>query len=216
MERLIATHHRNGHQLDVIELVDDDATSIRLILDGQLLPPEVHPDAVPTDDEVDDLLARWDTGAGSTGVTPGEVIALLDALDEEHKAHATYTQVIADFGPVRPFENIVESEARHIAALTSLMHRYAVPVPANPWPGKVPRFETVAQACRAAVDAEIDNAALYDRLLAAAELADVRAVLENLQEASQERHLPAFRRCAERGEAGEHRGHHHQHHRGHD
>lgn len=211
MERLIATHHRNGRRLDVIELVDDDAASIRLVLDGQLLPPEVNPDAVPSEDEVDDILARWDA---ADELTPGEVIALLDALDDEHKAHATYAQVIADFGPVRPFENIVESEARHIDALTSLMHRYAVPVPSNPWPGKVPRFETVEQACRAAVDAEIDNAALYDRLLASTERADVRAVLKNLQEASQERHLPAFRRCAERGNGGEHHGHHHQHRRG--
>jgi hypothetical protein len=136
---------------------------------------------------------------------PEEVIALLDALDDEHKAHATYTQVIADFGPVRPFVNIVESEGRHIAALTELMQRYEVPVPTNPWPGRVPRYDTVAHACADAVDAEIENASLYDRLLDTTDRPDIRDVLRTLQDASQQRHLPAFRRCLRRGDGDEER-----------
>lgn len=39
---------------------------------------------------------------------------------------------------------------------------------------------------------------MYDRLLAVVEESDCRAVLENLQAASRDRHLPAFRRCIER------------------
>jgi hypothetical protein len=46
--------------------------------------------------------------------------ALNDALDDEYKSHATYRQVIADHGPIRPFINIVEAEARHIRALLDL------------------------------------------------------------------------------------------------
>ena len=55
-----------------------------------------------------------------------ELSALDEALDDEHKASATYDQVIRDFGPVRPFINIRESESRHINALTSLFDRYGL------------------------------------------------------------------------------------------
>ena len=49
--------------------------------------------------------------------------ALEDALDDEYRAHTTYDQVIHDLGPVRPFVNIVDVEARHISALLSLFEK---------------------------------------------------------------------------------------------
>lgn len=132
-----------------------------------------------------------------------EVRALLEALDDEHRAHATYEQVLSDFGAdVLPFANIVESESRHISALIRLFNQYGIEVPANPWPGKVTRYESLLDACAAGVDAEIANVKLYERLLASTSRPDVLTVYQNLQRASQENHLPAFRRCAER-EAGE-------------
>ena len=51
----------------------------------------------------------------------------------------------------------------------------------------------------AAVAAEIENGDMYDRLIAGTDRADILAVYRNLQAASQERHLPAFRRCVDRG-----------------
>ena len=42
---------------------------------------------------------------------------LLDALDDERKAEASYAVVIDKFGPVRPFSNIIEAEQRHASAL---------------------------------------------------------------------------------------------------
>jgi len=65
---------------------------------------------------------------------------LLAALDDEYKAHATYEQVIRDFGLVRPFVNIVEAEARHIAALVTLFERHGLSRPENTWPGRTPRY----------------------------------------------------------------------------
>jgi len=124
--------------------------------------------------------------------------AILEALDDEYRAWATYDQVIRDHGPVRPFINIRDAEARHIEALSSLLRRYGQEVPANSWIGRAPRYASVHEACVAGVDAEIANADLYDRLLAAARHEDVRRVFGNLQEASQERHLEAFRRCVSR------------------
>jgi rubrerythrin len=128
-----------------------------------------------------------------------EIRALREALDDEYRAWTTYEQVIRDFGAVRPFINIVEAEERHIGALNVLFARYAVPLPPNPWPGKVPRYASVREACEAGVRAEIENASLYERLLEVTQRKDIRAVFRNLQEASQQRHLPAFQRCAERG-----------------
>jgi hypothetical protein len=135
-----------------------------------------------------------------------ETRALLEALDDEHRALATYDQVIADFGPVRPFINIRDSEARHIDALLDLARRYGIETPPNPWPGRVLRFSSVRDACEAGVRAEIENHALYERLLHSTTRADILAVFRNLQRASQERHLPAFRRGASRA-AGRGHGH---------
>lgn len=131
-----------------------------------------------------------------------EIQALREALDDEYRTVATYDRVIADFGPVRPFANIREAEARHIAALSALFARYGLALPRNPWPGRVGRYASVRVACQAGVAAEIENARLYERLLAAAGHADIRAVFRRLQQASQLRHLPAFRRCLARRAAG--------------
>lgn len=138
-----------------------------------------------------------------TPLTPTEVHALEEALDDEFQAWSTYGQVIADFGEVRPFINIRDAEARHIEALLALFARYRLSAPVNPWPGKVPRYASVREACEAGVAAEIANGALYERLLAATPRPDILAVFRNLQEASRERHLPAFRRCAGRSAGGD-------------
>lgn len=128
-----------------------------------------------------------------------ELQALREALDDEYQAWATYDQVIHDFGPERPFINIREAEARHVEALRTLFRRYGVDVPDNTWPGRVPRFESTREACEASVAAELANAALYERLMRSTRRPDILGVFRNLQRASQERHLPAFRRCLARG-----------------
>ena len=135
-------------------------------------------------------------------LTETEVRALNDALDDEYRAWATYDQVIADFGETRPFSNIRAAEARHIEALCAVFARHGLPVPENPWPGKVARYASLQAACEAGVAAEIANGALYERLLASTQRPDILRVFRNLQEASQERHLGAFQRCAQRGSRG--------------
>jgi len=127
-----------------------------------------------------------------------EIAALHEALDDEYHAWAIYDQVIQDFGLVRPFSNIRNAEARHIEALTRLFAQHDLTPPPNPWPGKVDRYRSMRDACAAAVEAEIANAALYERLLASTDRSDILMVFRNLRDASQERHLPAFRRCVER------------------
>lgn len=128
--------------------------------------------------------------------------AMREALDDEYKARATYRKIIETFGPVRPFVNIVEAEDRHVRALLDLFAAFGIAPPADPWPARVVAPASLREACAAGVQAEIDNAAMYDRLLAAVGDPAVAAVLRNLQRASQENHLPAFRRCLEREQDG--------------
>jgi hypothetical protein len=125
--------------------------------------------------------------------------ALYDALDDEYKSYATYAQVIADFGPERPFINIVDAEERHFSALLALFAAYQIVPPKDRWRGNAPRFVSLRAACEAAVQGEIDNVAIYDRVLQSTARADILAVYRTLRESSLDRHLPAFRRCAERG-----------------
>lgn len=124
--------------------------------------------------------------------------ALREALDEEYRSRAAYRSVIEAFGPVFPFVNIVEAEERHASALINLLEFFGVEPPKDNWVGCVTAPSTLRDACRAGVEGEIENAAMYDRLLA--EIVDprVRAVMRRLQIASQERHLPAFQRCLQR------------------
>ncbi len=51
---------------------------------------------------------------------------LIEAINDEYKACATYRLVISTFGEIRPFINIVEAEGRHIEALLPLFAKYNI------------------------------------------------------------------------------------------
>ena len=126
---------------------------------------------------------------------------LNEALMDEYLARDSYRKIIEVFGPVRPFINIVEAEQNHIDALLVLYDRYDITPPIEPDPSRVTPPDSLLAACEAGVRAELENIAMYDRLVAASDRADVRQVLKNLQAASRDNHLPAFQRCVERGGA---------------
>jgi hypothetical protein len=129
-------------------------------------------------------------------LSASEVEALQMALDDEYRAWSVYEQVISDFGAVRPFTSIQKAEENHIAALVTLFDRYGLDVPVNEWAGSMPSFDTLAEACEAGVQAEIDNAGLYAQLFDMVDNPDIVQVFTSLQQASQTKHLPAFERCA--------------------
>ena len=128
--------------------------------------------------------------------------ALTAALQDEYHAEAFYDAVMDKFGTTRPFSNIIRAEQNHQAWLIDLMHTYGMSVPANADLGSaeiaaaVPA--SIGDACALGVQAEIDNAGLYDDTLLPAVTAypDITAVFERLSAASQNQHLPAFQRCA--------------------
>jgi rubrerythrin len=128
---------------------------------------------------------------------------LLEALNDEYKARAFYRLVLKTFGPVRPFINIVEAEDTHARALEALCARYRIAIPSDEWEGKLQPPSSVLEACRAGVESEIENIAMYNRFLGETDEPEVRALFQRLQARSREAHLPAFERCAAReGEKG--------------
>ncbi|MBS0015495.1 MAG: DUF2202 domain-containing protein [Arthrospira sp. SH-MAG29] len=125
--------------------------------------------------------------------------ALCEAIQDEYKACATYRLIIQKFGPIRPFVNIIEAEKRHIHALMPLFIRYNIPIPEDDWETRIIPPNSVEEACEEGVKAEIENGEMYQRLLkTTSNYWDVQNVFLNLQRASQENHLPAFKRCVTR------------------
>ena len=158
--------------------------------------PAVKTDSVePTKTEC--KICEFDFANYKGELNKDEVNGLLLALNDEYMAWATYEQVNKDFDNPRPFINIQNAEARHFDRLKNLFSIYKIPVPDNPWEGKTPKFGSVAEACKAGVDAEIANRDLYTRLFKSTGREDILLVYKNLQRASEENHLPAFKRCGE-------------------
>jgi hypothetical protein len=126
--------------------------------------------------------------------------ALVEAINDEYKARATYRQVINKFGEIRPFIHIIDSEERHIQALIALFKKYRIAIPVDDWENNVEAPSSVTEACQIGVYSEIENRSMYEQLLnLTKDYPDVQQVFLNLQRASQENHLPAFKRCLERG-----------------
>lgn len=128
--------------------------------------------------------------------------ALRIGLYDEWHALAVYDAVLRRYGPVRPFANIVHSEAAHAAALSGLCRRYGVAEPVNDWPQKVRLPPTLAACCAEGVADEIENVAMYDNFLAYPMPPDAVQVFRQLKAASGTRHLPAFQRCVARSGQG--------------
>ena len=124
--------------------------------------------------------------------------ALIDAVNDEYKAHATYQKVIDQFGQVRPFTNIIKAEETHIQYLLPLFEKYGVAVPEDTWYDKVGSFASLQEAVEGGIQAEIENADMYDEFFAFVEEEDIVTVFTLLRDASREKHLPAFQRVASR------------------
>lgn len=141
----------------------------------------------------------------SQTLTPDAQAALGSALQDERFSESLYAAVIGKFGEARPFSNIINAERHHEAMLIDLYETYGVVVPENGYTtGAIEAPvapETLIDACKIGVDAEIANRDLYDKQLlpAVAAYPDISLVMQRLRDASEENHLPAFQRCVNRG-----------------
>ena len=152
------------------------------------------------------LLSLMATSPAWSGtLTPEAEAALGSALQDERHAQAFYAAVITKFGEARPFSNIINAEREHESMLIGLYEAYGVAVPENDYANgtlKAPAVpQTLVEACRIGVEAEIANRDLYDRQLlpAVAAYSDITLLMQRLRDASENNHLPAFQRCVSRG-----------------
>ena len=121
------------------------------------------------------------------------------ALQDEYRAEATYASALGVYGDVKPFTRIVLAEGRHVSAVARLIEKRGLPVPdwdaeAHPIPADFNQLE-FAEACALGVQAEIENVAMYDELIAIGLPADVESVFLSLKTASESNHMAAFSRC---------------------
>jgi hypothetical protein len=125
-----------------------------------------------------------------------------EALQDEYHGRSLYGHALEALGDVGPFAHVVHAEERHAALLEELLESRDLSVPPDRGGGDadLPAWPSRREACAAAVEFEVANVALYDRLLADEDLPeDVRQVFEHNRTASLERHKPAFERCAAGG-----------------
>ena len=141
--------------------------------------------------------------AGTTAAVDAKTAeALRAALQDERRAQAFYTNVMAKHGQVRPFSNIVQAEERHADTVTTLMERHGVTVPPAQL-AEVPAVPGTLRECNTvAAKLERDNIGMYDRLLNDVKEPDIRTAFENLRAASQNNHLPAFERWSANSRSG--------------
>ena len=138
--------------------------------------------------------------------TPPVTARLMEMLElsirDEYRARYTYWGVVTDFGDRTPFSNIVEAEAQHIDAVSRLFASRGLDVPPSEYTlDNVPRFSTFTEACQAGVAGETRNWQMYSGFLTELQEAgtlpqDVQTVFTSLMEASRDKHLPAFEKCA--------------------
>jgi len=129
-------------------------------------------------------------------LSQAEKDALINALQEEYLARDAYQAVIAKFGNIRPFTNILKSEEQHVATLTALLTKYGLAVPADDQAARVSTLmasvATVDEALNLGVTVEKEDIALYEQLMKVVDNQDILQVFGNLKTASLDRHLAAF------------------------
>ncbi|MFI4870602.1 MAG: hypothetical protein ACIARQ_02225 [Phycisphaerales bacterium JB061] len=137
--------------------------------------------------------------AGIPEMSPPELEATIEALslalEDERKSEAMYMAVMDVHGERRPFSMIVNSERMHQNALLKQFDRLGVEAPeAHEWAFEIP--DTFEGACQMAIDAEVDNAALYDKIENQVSDESILGTFAMLRNATENCHLPAFTRAA--------------------
>lgn len=140
----------------------------------------------------------FDDSVPTTPITDSAKNAVLKALDDEHKAYATYLVIIDKFGEIKPFSNITRAEQMHIDALVQALSRYSVAIPENPYLDTEIAIEDSVEAnCAVGATLEQENVDLYNSLLKDVEgFDDIILVFEHLKDASNYNHKPALERCS--------------------
>jgi hypothetical protein len=140
-------------------------------------------------------------GRAAKALTPEVKQALVEALagpEGEFAAHALYSVVLEKYGKIEPYAAIREAEKRHIQALKRQLQKYGISIPEDRFTGKVSGPASLLEAAKQSVESEEKNIAMYDRYLSTVKgYPDLTRVFTNLQRASRDAHLPAFKVAVE-------------------
>lgn len=132
---------------------------------------------------------------GATGALEDQNTTLEEmltyAIQDEYTALAEYNLIMNTYGNIRPFSSIARAETTHISLLEPLFKTYGIEIPVNESSQIVELPESLTEAYKAGVDAEVLNIAMYESFLKEDLPSDVAAVFQSLKNAS-ENHLRAF------------------------
>lgn len=159
--------------------------------------------AAACSDDENDSPANTPATSPTTSATTAPTVAprplkdvLKDAINEEYKARATYQAIIAKFGEVTPFVNILAAENNHVEAWKRIYDANKLDVPPDIYAGRIVAPADLKKACEEGVAAEKADVALYDALMKETTDAEALKVMTEQRKVSQENHLPAFEACA--------------------
>lgn len=124
------------------------------------------------------------------------------AIQDEYLAQAEYKAIMAKYGQLRPFTNIMKAETNHISSLNPLFATYKVALPINDAASRVVLPSTLQASYTTGVQAELDNIAMYKKFLSQELPAEVEQVFTKLLRAS-ENHLKAFQNQVDKGTANQ-------------
>lgn len=129
------------------------------------------------------------------------LVTALSGKDGEYAARAEYEAVLNKFGAdVLPYSHIIQAEDNHIAALEQQCRAFGVPIPEDPYLGKVQSPATLMEAAKMGILAEEANVKMYDELLKAVQgYPTLMQVFTRLQSASANRHLAALQAAEANG-----------------
>lgn len=116
---------------------------------------------------------------------------LIYSMQDEYLAKKEYELIMDKYGSQKPFSNIIEAEKNHISQLTELFNTYKINIPEDNSKDYVLLPNSLNDAYKAGVTAEIDNIAMYDRFLKEDLPQDVKDTFIALRDASK-KHLEAF------------------------
>jgi hypothetical protein len=141
-------------------------------------------------------VSQWGARAAAADTNRSIEEMLRYAIEDEYLAHAEYAAILSSYGNVRPFSNIIETEARHIGWLKDAYAAAGLPVPKDEAAGLAIVPVSLKASFEAGVGAEVDNIAMYDSFLASdllkkPENASYVSLFVRLRDASKN-HLAAF------------------------
>lgn len=140
-------------------------------------------------------------GYGAKGAEADGNLSIADmlmyAIQDEYLAHGEYAAIIAEYGNVSPYTNIIKSEESHIASLSALYTAYGLAIPADDSANHLIVPTSLLEAAKTGVQAEIDNIAMYEKFMTHSLPQDILSVFTTLKNAS-ENHLASFENQVDR------------------